>query len=310
VSIHYRSEELLPGNLEMLLAPLGAVQFVERYYHQLPIAVPFAAAHIIPLASEKTVEALGAHSQAQVQLSRKGEFWPGGDRPTADELRQALADGWTLFFRHAERYDERLAALASEFRSSFQAPIDIHLFCTPAGSEGFGWHYDVEDVFIVQTRGVKTYRLRKNTINPWPLVETTPDDLSFEAERSLPMECRLDEGDWLYIPPGYWHATRAETLSISLSVGVMSATALDLLDVLRPCLLASLRWRQRLPLSSDLTGMSADACRMQLRATFRDVADDLSRQLNAEEFVDQFLRWQLQRATASNDQRTGDGQGE
>ena len=35
----------------------------------------------------------------------------------------------------------------------FAAPVDVHLYCTPAGQPGFGWHYDAEDVFVLQTAG-------------------------------------------------------------------------------------------------------------------------------------------------------------
>ncbi len=201
---------------------------------------------------------------------------------------KSLTDGWTIFVRHAERYHAGLAELAAEFQRAFQAPIDVHFFCTPADTEGFGWHYDVEDVFIVQTQGAKKYKLRKNTVNPWPLVETTPDDLCYEAERSLAMECELKAGDWLYIPPGYWHAAEAKELSISLSVGMMSHTAIDLLDLLRPLLVESLRWRQRLPLTSELSSQSEHEQREQLRAIFADLGDDLRHRLTDEEFVSRY----------------------
>jgi hypothetical protein len=70
--------------------------------------------------------------------------------------------------------------------TTFDRDKGIYTVRTPGGAEGFGWHYDVEDVFIVQTLGSKQYRLRKNTVNPWPLVETTPDESDY-------VECRLSD---------------------------------------------------------------------------------------------------------------------
>jgi ribosomal protein L16 Arg81 hydroxylase len=231
------------------------------------------------------------HADAKVERTRRGEWWPDDARPTPEELRRALAEAWTIFVRHAERCYPPLAELADQFGAMFQAPIDIHFFCTPAETEGFGWHYDAEDVFILQTRGTKAYRLRKNTVNPWPLVETTPKDLGYEAERSLVMDCTLREGDWLYIPPGYWHTARAEELSVSLSVGVMSPTAVDLLDVLRPILVQSLRWRQRLPLCGELSGLPEDQSREQFRALLADLVKDIAAELSNDEFFEHYLRW-------------------
>ncbi len=210
----------IPQLLDRLFQPISAAGFIERYFQQLPIAVPNAASHLSSLATLDTLRTIADHPESKIQRSRRGEWWPEDVRPNYDDLVRSLDEGWTIFVRHAERYDEGLARLAAEFQQAFAAPIDVHFFCTPPGRHGFGWHYDVEDVFILQTQGAKQYRLRKNTVNPWPLVETTPNDLSYEAERSLPMECLLRAGDWLYIPPGYWHATQADpSVGITVAVG-------------------------------------------------------------------------------------------
>jgi ribosomal protein L16 Arg81 hydroxylase len=282
-------EFIVSQYLTALFEQLSASTFVERYFHQLPIAVPHGAEQVKALGTLEVLDAIATHPEASVQRSRRGEWWPGTERPSIDELRQSLAEGWTIFVRHAERYYQPLRKLSEEFHRAFEAPIDVHFFCTPPAAEGFGWHYDVEDVFILQTYGSKTYRLRKNTVNPWPLVETTPNDLSYEAERSLPMECRLQAGDWLYIPPGYWHTTQAEELSISLSVGVMSRTAIDLLEDIRPMLVESLRWRQRLPLTGESSGLSVSEARLCLRGILEDLGHDFARRLASDEFLDRYL---------------------
>ncbi len=280
----------IPHLLDPLFQPISAAGFIERYFQQLPIAVPNAASHLSSLATLDTLRTIAAHPKSKIQRSRQGVWWPDESRPVYEELVRSLDEGWTIFVRHAERFDEALARLAADFQQAFAAPIDVHFFCTPPGTHGFGWHYDVEDVFILQTQGAKQYRLRKNTVNPWPLVETTPDDLSYEAERSLPMECLLRAGDWLYIPPGYWHATQADELSMSLSVGVMSPTAIDLLELLRPMLVESLRWRQRLPLTSELCGITDGEVRQRLRAILSDLGGDLACRLNSEAFLDAYLQ--------------------
>jgi ribosomal protein L16 Arg81 hydroxylase len=289
----------LAHDLRTLFNELPAATFVERYFHQLPVAVPHGAEHLKELGTLEVLDTIAAHPDANVQRSRRGEWWPGGERPGPDDLRRSLAEGWTIFVRHAERLHPPLAELARSFQCAFEAPIDVHFFCTPAETEGFGWHYDVEDVFIVQTHGSKLYRLRKNTVNPWPLVETTPDDLSYEAERSIGMECRLNAGDWLYIPPGYWHAAKAGELSISLSIGVMSATAIDLLEVLRPLLVESLRWRQRLPLTSELGALSPAEARDRLQSVFRGLGHDLAKQLDSATFLELYLKWRAKQGAAS-----------
>ena len=77
---------------------------------------------------------------------------------------------------------KQLKKLAAGFEDDFHAPANIHIYATPAGKYGFSWHYDAEEVFIMQTSGRKEYSLRKNTVHPWPLVETIPQDMGYSRE--------------------------------------------------------------------------------------------------------------------------------
>jgi ribosomal protein L16 Arg81 hydroxylase len=167
----------------------------------------------------------------------------------------------------------------------------VHIYVTPADQFGFGWHYDAEDVFILQTAGRKEYSLRKNTVNPWPIEETLPQDMRYEREIMPLMRCRLSAGDWLYIPAGYWHLAEAqgEETAISLAVGVMSRTAVEVYDRLRRRVLDSLLWRQRLPVVGDAAADSEEALRTQLRTLLSQLSDDLRNMLHREDFLDELL---------------------
>lgn len=71
------------------------------------------------------------------------------------------------------------------------------------------------------------YELRKNTVNPLPLEETTPEDMHYEREIMPLWKCTLSPGDWLYIPSGYWHRAKAVTSSTSIALGVKPVTGID-----------------------------------------------------------------------------------
>lgn len=93
------------------------------------------------------------------------------------------------------------------------------------------------------------------------------------------MRVSLEAGDMLYIPCGYWHraqAVESNENAISLAVGVMSRSAMDLFDFLRDDLRHSLVWRQRLPVSDD------SAARQHLVA---QLSADLSRTLRDPAFL-------------------------
>lgn len=273
-----------------LLGETSLTTFMEGYYLRLPYAQPGGCRHLAPLGDWETIGRIVAAPGADVVAGREGTPWSGPLPHTTEEARAVLAAGFTLGLRHAEQHDPALAELAAGFCRDFAAPIDIHLYVTPAGQPGFGWHYDAEDVFVLQLRGAKEWLLRKNTVNPWPLVEALPEDMAYAREIMPLLRCPLAAGDWLYIPAGYWHATRAgQDESVSLSVGVKSLTALDALDALRRRLVHSLLWRQRLPPLGTASTLTPEALLAHYREVFADLGKDLAEAFRSEEFVRGFV---------------------
>ena len=143
------------------------------------------------------------------------------DRPVPrnlDDTRILLRDGIGLVIRHAEQLDVPLAALAHSLTKTMPGTAHVQLFVTPAETHGFSWHYDAEEVFIVQTAGVKDYFLRENTVAASALA--MPDFGRFRDEVSPVGSVRLIEGDWLYIPGRWWHMAKCVEDSLSISIGV------------------------------------------------------------------------------------------
>lgn len=275
-------------SLDDLFAGMPRAEFLQQHFLRFPFSRPGGCRGWIELGSWDAVSAVYGQVDADVLIVRDGCRWEGTSRPDWTTARQLFADGYTLLVRHAERHAEPLAQLAAEFRAAFCGPVDVHIYCTPGGRHGFGWHYDAEDVFILQTQGLKTYSLRKNTVNPWPLVETMPDDLRYQREIMPLVRCTLAAGDWLYIPHGYWHKADAQQDSISLAVGVMTLPALEVLEVARHALVDSLRWRQRLPVP-DGDGSDEESLLAGYRALLAELADDLKQTLTKDAFARQLV---------------------
>jgi ribosomal protein L16 Arg81 hydroxylase len=276
-------------DLQALLGDLPVGRFVTDYYHRLPYSTAGLAATLCGLGTWGSLTAILAQDGADVIVCRRNERYAGGQPRTSDDARRLVEDGYTLLVRHAERHDPRLHHLATAFQRDFAAPVNIHMYCTPGGQYGFGWHYDAEEVFIVQTTGRKEYSLRKNTVNPWPLEETLPADMRYEREIMPLVRCELAAGDWLYIPSGYWHMGESRELSISLAIGVMSPTALDVFDFLRLRLLDSIFWRQRLPVAGAASTVSDEPLREEYARLFRDLGQELQKMLNNPGEVEAFL---------------------
>ena len=272
--------------LARLLGDFPASRFLGEFYFRLPYSRPGLAAGLAPRLDWDRVRSIVEAPGADVLISRRGRL---AESPAGD-WRAKYDEGFTITVRGAERRDADLARLAEEFRADFLAPVNVHLYCTPAGEHGFGWHYDVEDVFVLQAEGAKVYSLRKNTVNPWPVLDTMPRDLGFEHEGSPVFTCQLEAGDWLYIPAGWWHIATTEIESKSLAVGLMSPTALDLLKFLGPQLASSVIWRQRLPATP---GSDPETLAKVFRDLGRDLATVLSDSRTARMYIesrDQFSK--------------------
>lgn len=242
-----------------------------------------------PCGDWATAERVLSSPQADVITGSATQRYEGSLPATLAEARALLAKGLTVGVRHAERHDSALGQIARDFATEFLAPIDIHIYCSPGGYPGFGWHYDAEDVFVLQTLGKKEWSLRKNTVNPWPLVDTLPEDMLYEREIMPVMRCLLSAGDWLYIPAGYWHRTLSIDESISLSIGIESLSAMRVYDFLRPQLLESLLWRQRLPPAGTASQLSDGELLEQYEALFKALGSDLVKMLSVKTLPAAFL---------------------
>ena len=217
-------EGSLMNVLQELLGDFDIDDFMNDYFFQQPFAAPYNAKRFEGLLDwDLLKDVLKVHHDCW--LPRNGKL------PEAKEFSRGVLSfeqaqicfqlGHTLLIRHAERADKRLAQVAGEFHQLFDAPIDIQLYATPKEEEGFDWHYDVEDVFVLQSHGEKEFRLVPNTTSPRPLPMMSKDNMNFSKEKSPEIRCWLKAGDWLYIPAGYWHKAKALTDSFHLSVGVL-----------------------------------------------------------------------------------------
>lgn len=274
--------------LRMLLGD-AVPRFIDQFYSKLPHSQAGSAAALCELGSWDVLAKALADPDADTMVVRRNQRYDGPPPQTAADAQRLVADGYTLLVKHAERHDDHLAELARGFAADLAGGVNIHMYCTPAEQYGFAWHYDAEEVFIVQTTGRKEYSLRKNTVNPWPLEETLPADMKYEREIMPMMKCQLAAGDWLYIPSGYWHMGAASETAISLAIGVMPRTGIDLLDALRPRLLDSLLWRQRLPVLGAAATLSDEQLQTALEALAQQLGDDFRRMIADACFLREFV---------------------
>jgi 50S ribosomal protein L16 3-hydroxylase len=208
------------GPLQEWLEALELNQFRERFLGSQPLAGSGAARAAAQSCTWKQLDAVLKSEPSDVlvvSLSQLIDLDPPRSLRGLDAL---FRSGVGLALRSPERYSAPIATLCGAFARDLPGEQRVIIFATPAGTHGFGWHYDAEDVFVVQTEGDKEYFFRRNSIVLSPERASQPDFTTYGLETTPLMSCRLLAGDWLYLPRGYWHFARAHSHSLSLSIGV------------------------------------------------------------------------------------------
>jgi ribosomal protein L16 Arg81 hydroxylase len=195
--------------------------FARDYLRRKPFASPSTAQNAVALFGGDTLDQLlREHPYADVLVVGRNKLVGLPTPGNLAETRALMREGIGLVIRRAEQHDAALARLSACFAQIFRGEVHIQLFVTPGGTYGFGWHYDDEDVFIVQTAGTKDYFFRENTVEHERLPEALPDFARFAEESSPTGSARLIAGDWLYIPARWWHVAKCVEDSLSISLGV------------------------------------------------------------------------------------------
>ncbi|HYD48628.1 MAG TPA: cupin domain-containing protein [Terriglobales bacterium] len=210
--------------LSLWFSQCSRESFFRDYFQREPLAQTGTAVTAVSLLTWGMVRRL-CHAGADLLLVHAGQLRQEPAPASFAELEELFRQGWSLVLRACERQDTGLAMLTRAFAAEIEGDVSIQIYATPAKAQGFGWHYDFEDVFIAQSTGSKTYFLRRNTINPEPTRDAMPREMGYERETGPIFSSTLQAGDALYIPRGWWHAARADETSLSMSVGVASPAA-------------------------------------------------------------------------------------
>jgi ribosomal protein L16 Arg81 hydroxylase len=214
--------------LQIWLGELTPGEFRERHYGRVPLARAGTARASVQACTWKGLERMLTRVDPErvLVVSRGRVVGERAPRSLA-ELTRLFAAGAGVVIRDAERASEPIAALAEAIGSELPGLRRVLVFATPAGTHGFGWHYDAEDVLILQTAGSKEYYFRANTIDPDPQYGAQPDFARIRDETSPLMSCRLVAGDWLYLPRAYWHIAQPSAHALSVSIGIRAQTLAD-----------------------------------------------------------------------------------
>jgi 50S ribosomal protein L16 3-hydroxylase len=163
-------------------------------------------------------------------VRRTNRGWSLVDGPLPRSAFPPLrARGWTLLVQGVDLHDDRAHRLLRRFRFVPDARLDDLMISWASDGGGVGPHVDSYDVFLLQARGRRRWRIARRF--DAALDERAPLKVlrRFVAEQ----EHVLEPGDLLYLPPGWAHDGVAiggdcMTCSIGLRAPQRAALAAEL----------------------------------------------------------------------------------
>lgn len=263
-----------PGGFARLVAPLSPSEFIDTHYaEKRPVLFRGEDGRFASLIGWDDVNALVSIDLLQPRMRlvrdgnpvplfychapRFGHGWRGhrpGEIQTLDDRRlmTLLRQGTTLILNGIHEYHPPIGALADVLETALGVYAQINLYASWQATRGFATHWDAHDVFIVQVTGCKRWDLFGET-RRFPMKrDAVPNtDAPIKAVWSE----ILRPGDVLYIPRGWWHDARTESLaaeegmgSLHLTCSLLPITGLDLLEWLKGELAHHEVFRRELPL--------------------------------------------------------------
>jgi len=165
------------------------------------------------------------------------------------DAQSAYRSGNSLRLDGIQRFSPKLMLLVRALERELSCFTGINMYLTPGkiGARALPKHYDTHDVFVLQVRGEKKWRIyTPPTVFPLeyvPPIRGEEDEL-LRIKKQVAHQCLRDAsqisdeftlkaGDLLYLPRGYWHQAESVDANVSchLAIGVRPYTYLELLTV-------------------------------------------------------------------------------
>jgi 50S ribosomal protein L16 3-hydroxylase len=209
-----------------LLGGCSAREFLDRYWQQRPLVVRGAWPGLRDPVSVSDLFRFAARADCESRLVvRDRGRWRLEHGPfRAARLRAMPARGWTLLVQGLNHLVPAAERLLHAFRFLPYTRLDDVMASYAADGGGVGPHFDSYDVFLLQGRGRRRWRVSRQRdleLDPRAPLRILRD---FRAEH----EWVLEPGDMLYLPPGVAHEGTALGPCLTYSIGFRSPAAREL----------------------------------------------------------------------------------
>jgi ribosomal protein L16 Arg81 hydroxylase len=265
------------------IAPFDPVEFKTQYYGKKPLHIraqsrsrdnplPWARFNevlgLTPYWNEETLKVFYKNRPAlrenYCDSTRIGENGKAPADPR--KVRALLGLGASLVANHVHNVCPEVAAISQMLQREFAAACGANVYCSFKEVQAFGTHFDLHDVFALQSEGEKLWRVYESRAdNP-----TAPLPSGEEGEKWLVdtrgkvlVEVPMRPGDILYLPRGQYHdAITGAGASLHVTYWLKPATGLSLFKLLESALESESEFRAYLPDAEDAVALKQHLARL------------------------------------------------
>lgn len=216
---------------EVKLAGLSPGDFLREHWQKRPLLARDAVPGLLDPITPEDLAGLACEAlvESRIVLNQDGEspFAVRYGPFTAEDFDKLPEKNWTLLVRHVDKIVPQVGALLEGFRFIPEWRIDDIMvsFAAPGGT--VGPHVDQYDVFLIQGRGKRRWRISQDKESS--MARRSDTELDVLAEFTPTEEWELEPGDMLYLPPGVPHHGVATDHCLTYSVGFRAPAADELL---------------------------------------------------------------------------------
>lgn len=201
-------------------------RFLKDYWQRRPLLMRRAFPDLPELVDEHELAGLACEADVESRLitenPQTGRFELEHGPFDAGRFENLPATHWTLLVQDVDKFVPQAARLLDCFRFLPAWRIDDLMISYATDQGGVGPHTDSYDVFLLQLKGRRHWRISEKTHDETSIDPTSPlrTITDFETTRQW---C-LEPGDMLYLPPQLAHWGVADGDCLTASIGFTSPT--------------------------------------------------------------------------------------
>ena len=204
-------------------------RFLDDFWQKKPLLMRKALPADVFAVDPDTLAGLACEDEIEARLivERLPSDWQVSHGPFDEQDFASLpATHWTLLVQDVDKLLPEVARLVEAFDFVPDWRIDDIMISYASDQGGVGPHIDAYDVFLMQARGRRRWRLSHRGYGEDDLLPDLP--LRILAHFETDEEYVLEPGDVLYLPPGLAHWGIAEGECMTWSLGFLAPSRSEL----------------------------------------------------------------------------------